>query len=170
MEPMLLPDGTYDTYNYQRGENGAAHVIIVGGSSGGSSGGLTDAELRAAAVPVSLASQPLPTGAATAALQTTGNTSLANLDAKHPSLVSGRVPVTSQDTNGEGAVRYITDTTAVTGLSARHVVCLTDTVFATFTRTGATGSITGVSLPAGTLLTGPVTAITLTSGAVAAYA
>lgn len=108
--------------------------------------------------------------AATSALQTTGNASLASLDTKQPTLVSGRIPVTSQDTNGEGAVTYITNTTAVTGLSARQVVCLTDTVFSTFTRTNATGSITGVALPAGTLLTGPVTAITLTSGAVAAYA
>ena len=74
------------------------------------------------------------------------------------------------DTNGEGAVTYITGTSAVTGLNARHVHCLTETVFATFTRTGATGSITGLTLPAGTLLKGPVTAITLTSGAVAAYA
>lgn len=78
--------------------------------------------------------------------------------------------VGTKDTNGEGAVRYITDTTAVTGLNARHVVCLTSTTFAVFTRTNATGSITGLALPAGTLLVGPVTAITLTSGAVAAYA
>jgi hypothetical protein len=35
-----------------------------------STGGLTDAELRASAVPISAASLPLPTGAATAALQT----------------------------------------------------------------------------------------------------
>jgi len=35
--------------------------------------------------PVSLASVPLPTGAATAALQTTGNTSLGNIDTKLPS-------------------------------------------------------------------------------------
>lgn len=74
------------------------------------------------------------------------------------------------DANGQAAVTYITNTTPVTNLNARQVVCLIDTVFSTFTRTGATGSITGVSLPAGTLLTGPVTAITLTSGAVAAYA
>lgn len=85
-------------------------------------------------------------------------------------LVGDRLKVTSQDTNGEGAVTYITNTTPVTGLTARQVVCLTDTVFATFTRTNSTGSITGVELPAGTLLPGPVTAITLTSGAVAAYA
>ena len=78
-------------------------------------------------------------------------------------------PVDTKDQNGTGAVTYITDTTAVTGLDAKHVMCLTDTVFATFTRTGATGSIVGLELPAGTLLVGPVTAITLTSGAVAAY-
>lgn len=41
------------------------------------SGPLTDAQLRASAVPVSAASLPLPTGAATAELQTTGNTALA---------------------------------------------------------------------------------------------
>lgn len=78
--------------------------------------------------------------------------------------------IATQDRNGEDAVTYITDTTPVGGLAARQVVCLTDTTFALFTRTGATGSIVGVALPAGTLLTGPVTAITLTSGAVAAYA
>lgn len=35
----------------------------------------------------------LPTGAATSALQTTGNTSLASIDTKTPALVGGRVPV-----------------------------------------------------------------------------
>ena len=43
--------------------------------------------------PVSAASLPLPTGASTSALQTTGNTSLSNIDTKTPALVSGRVPV-----------------------------------------------------------------------------
>jgi len=37
----------------------------------------------------------LPTGAATSALQTTGNTSLASIDSKTPALVSGRQPVES---------------------------------------------------------------------------
>lgn len=36
---------------------------------------------------------PLPTGAATAAKQDTGNTSVASIDTKTPALVSGRVPV-----------------------------------------------------------------------------
>lgn len=73
------------------------------------------------------------------------------------------------DVNGSGAVRYIVDTAAVAGINARQVYCLVDTVFAVFTRTNATGSIAGITLPAGTTLWGPVTAITLTSGKVAAY-
>lgn len=44
-------------------------------------GPLTDTQLRATPVPVSAAALPLPAGAATAALQTTGNASLANIDA-----------------------------------------------------------------------------------------
>lgn len=47
-------------------------------------GPLTDAELRASAVPVSAASLPLPTGAATEAKQDTGNTSLSSIDGKVP--------------------------------------------------------------------------------------
>lgn len=45
------------------------------------------------AIPVSAASLPLPSGAATSSLQTTGNTSLASIDGKTATLVSGRVPV-----------------------------------------------------------------------------
>lgn len=78
-------------------------------------------------------------------------------------------PFISADYNGRGAVRYTTNTAAVTGVNYAQIVCLTDTVFSAFTRTNSTGSITGVTLPAGTLLIGPVTAYTLTSGTVAAY-
>ena len=56
-------------------------------------GPLTDAELRAAALPISAAVLPLPAGAATDVKQDTGNASLASLDGKAPALVSGRVPV-----------------------------------------------------------------------------
>ena len=66
--------------------------------------GLTDAQLRATAVPVSgtfwqttqpvsAASLPLPSGAATSAAQTTGNASLASIDGKTPALSGGMVPV-----------------------------------------------------------------------------
>lgn len=48
---------------------------------------------------------PLPTGAATAANQTTGNTSLLNLDSKTPALVSGRSPV-----DGSGVTQPVSGT------------------------------------------------------------
>lgn len=60
-------------------------------------GALTDAQLRASAVPVSAASLPLPSGAATSALQTTGNTSLASIDSKLTS------PLTTNTTLQAGA-------------------------------------------------------------------
>jgi hypothetical protein len=43
--------------------------------------------------PVSAASLPLPSGASTSALQTTGNTSLSNIDGKLPALIDGLIPV-----------------------------------------------------------------------------
>jgi len=43
--------------------------------------------------PISAAALPLPSGASTSSLQTTGNTSLSSIDTKTPALVSGRVPV-----------------------------------------------------------------------------
>lgn len=45
-------------------------------------GPLTDSQIRASALPVSAASLPLPSGAATSTKQDTGNTSLASIDAK----------------------------------------------------------------------------------------
>jgi hypothetical protein len=64
------------------------------------SGPLTDAQLRAVAVPVSATSLPLPTGAATSANQATQitheaaiETAVESIDTKTPALVSGRVPV-----------------------------------------------------------------------------
>ena len=59
--------------------------------------GLTDTQLRASAVPVSAASLPLPSGASTSALQTTGNNSLSSIDGKLASLgqttMVGSMPV-----------------------------------------------------------------------------
>ena len=49
--------------------------------------------LSGGAVPVTMASSALPTGAATATLQGTGNTSLASIDTKTPALSGGAVPV-----------------------------------------------------------------------------
>lgn len=71
---------------------------------------------------------------------------------------------------GLGGVIYETGTTALSSIDVAVIQCLTDTVFATLTNTlGSGDAITGVTLPAGTLLYGKFTAITLTSGAIAAY-
>jgi hypothetical protein len=74
-------------------------------------GPLTDAQLRAAALPVAFTGQsvgitgsvaitaaalPLPAGAATSAAQGSGNASLANIDAKLAALEAGRMPVAVQ--------------------------------------------------------------------------
>lgn len=66
------------------------------------SGPLTDAQLRASAVPVSAAALPLPTGAATAANQVTAGASLTSIDAKTPALgaVSSILTAASAVMNG----------------------------------------------------------------------
>jgi hypothetical protein len=61
-------------------------------------GPLTDAELRATAVPVSAASLPLPTGAATAANQATEIASLASIDSK----LTSPIAVTFGNVTGDG--------------------------------------------------------------------
>lgn len=73
---------------------------FTGASAGEDYQALTDTELRATPVPFSAASLPLPTGAATSAKQDseitllgTIDTSVAAINLKTPSLVSGRVPV-----------------------------------------------------------------------------
>ena len=68
-------------------------------------GPLTDAQLRATAVPVSVS------GVATAANQTTGNASLANIDGKTPSLDSSKQPVIPSMTSAG----HLSVTTAATG-------------------------------------------------------
>lgn len=65
--------------------------------SGGPSGGLTDAELRASPVPVSVGSLPLPSNASTITEQTTQTTKLTSIDNKTPALgqtnMAGSTPV-----------------------------------------------------------------------------
>ncbi|MEP6587128.1 MAG: hypothetical protein ABJA84_00020 [Polaromonas sp.] len=64
------------------GAPSAANLTLLGAQA------LTDSQLRAAAVPISAASLPLPTGAA---LEAGGN--LADIAGKIPTLISGRTPV-----------------------------------------------------------------------------
>lgn len=54
--------------------------------------------------PISAAALPLPSGASTSALQTTGNSSLSSIDTKLPALVSSKVPVLSTESTPSTAV------------------------------------------------------------------
>ena len=86
-------NGTTISTGLGNSDSGTQRVSI----SSDSPKGLTDAELRATAVPISAATLPLPAGAATSANQTTGNSSLSSIDGKLNSLgqkaMSASVPV-----------------------------------------------------------------------------
>lgn len=90
---QLNTDGTGKKMDTQTTTTAGQHrqVFVLGDAS-------TDANVGTAYTqPVSLASAPLPTGAATAALQTTGNSSVASVDTKTPALgqttMAGSSPV-----------------------------------------------------------------------------
>ena len=81
-----------------------------------------------------------------------------------------RFAETTVDASGQGGVTITTNTTAVTG-SFTAIQVLEDATFSVFTETGATGqAMTGFVVPAGVTLFGRITAYTLTSGKVRAYA
>ena len=74
---------------------------------------LTELQLKADLTdtqPVSVASLPLPSGAATSADQTTANNSLSSIDGKLPALSGGRVPV---DIGGSGSITITSGTITV---------------------------------------------------------
>jgi hypothetical protein len=59
-------------------------------------GPLTESELQdLLPLPIAVEALPLPAGASTSALQTSGNTSLASIDGKLPPLADGRVPISA---------------------------------------------------------------------------
>lgn len=76
--------------------------------------------------------------------------------------------VATVDASGQAGVVNTSDTTAVAG-SFSALQCLADTVFASITEPGATGSLAGISLSAGTVLFGAFTGYQLTSGVVRAH-
>lgn len=87
--------------------------------------------------------------------------------------------LTQESLGGKGLV-VVTDTTAhtgatdfATGIGYIAINCLQDTVFASLTAASdapIVGTITGVTLPAGTILYGKFMTFTLTSGQILAYA
>lgn len=90
----------------------ASNLELVGTTA------LTDAQLRATAVPISAASLPLPTGAATSANQTTSNTSLSSIDTKLPTAITpGLLPVDTLAAVGVARQLAATAATANTALT-----------------------------------------------------
>ena len=73
------------------------------------------------------------------------------------------------DSTGTQGVLTVNSTTAQTG-TWRCITIINDAIFTSITETGATGSLAGLTLPAGLTLFGQFTAFTLASGAVRAYA
>jgi hypothetical protein len=113
---------------------------------------LTDTQLRASAVPVSVGSIALPTGASTLSEQQTQTTllgtidtdtgaiaaSVASIDGKNPALVSGRVPV-----DGSG----VTQPVSGTFFQATQPVSIAASVPVTGTFFQATQPVSAASLP-----------------------
>lgn len=93
MASSPLPPGAATSAKQDTGNASLASIDTKLTSPITVTGPLTDTQLRATPVPVSISSVPLPTGAATAANQVTGNSSLSSIDTKTPALVSGRQPV-----------------------------------------------------------------------------
>ena len=127
--------------------NNAAGAAAVNIQDGGNSitvdGPLTDTQLRATAVPVSAASLPLPAGAATSALQASGNASLTSIDGKTPPLgqaamaastpvvlASDHSPITAKEIRaGTSAISSVTASVSVQTLLAANANRLGATIY-----------------------------------------
>ena len=114
-------------------------------------------------------SLPLPSGASTAALQTTGNTSLGSIDTKTPALVAGRVPV-----DGSGVTQPVSGSVTVTQAIGTNLHTVVDaSALPTGAATSANQTTSNASLAsidskltAPLAVTGPLTDIQLRASAV----
>lgn len=143
---LVIPDGT----GYARITTSNKLPVI---------GPLTDAELRASAVPVSAASLPLPSGAATSANQTTIIASLSTIDghvdgveALLTSIFSTGIPITGTVTVGTHAVTQSGTWTVQPGNTANTTAWLVTGTGGTFPVTGtfwqATQPVSFTTVPA----------------------
>lgn len=123
--------------NLQAAKVNASHAFLVDGS--------------AVTQPVSAASLPLPAGAATSTLQTTGNTSLSSIDSKVPANLT--VTATRLLTDGSGVTQPVSGTvTANAGTGTFTVGQATGTNLHTVVDSGAVtaniGTTNGLALDA----------------------
>lgn len=101
-------------------------------------GGITDAEIRATALAVSLASIPLATGAATnAGITGTSSKTLTDLDAKLPALSNSKVPTEATITGSQYTIAISSVTTDGTVAAGKHHI---EFIFSS-TFTGTIGSV-----------------------------
>lgn len=117
------------------------------------------------AVLISAASLPLPSGASTSALQTTGNTSVASIDTKIPALGQALAAASVPVVLTAAQVTTLTPPAAITGFATSALQSTQDTsinsllkpasTLAAVTTVGAVTTITN-ALPAGTNLMGKV--------------
>lgn len=134
------------------------------------SGPLTDTQLRATAVPVSAASLPLPTGAATAANQATGNASLASIDTKLTSPLTVTGPLTDAQLRATAVPVSLGSSPLPTGAATAALQSNVQSAVGTSATTAITvqGSATGAALPISAsslpLPTGAATAALQTTG------
>ena len=87
------------------------------------------------AVPVSAASLPLPSGASTSALQTTGNTSVASIDTKTPALGQALAAASVPVVLTAAQLTTITPPAAITGFALDSSVTTTNTEIGIVTET-----------------------------------
>lgn len=119
--PTVVVDFEGDTTDLDSGAGTDNHAVIAIGlpaSGGHVVGGTSTNPLRTdptgtTTQPVSAASLPLPSGASTSALQTTGNTSLSSIDTKLPSNLT--VTSTRLLTDGSGVTQPVSYATTGSG-------------------------------------------------------
>lgn len=153
-------DGTPKYEPIPLGPSGRS-LIIEGNASG-------------VAVPVSVASLPLPSGAATSALQTTGNTSVASIDTKTPALGQQLAAASSPVVLTAIQMTALTPLTTLPTVSTiTNVVHVDDnggslTVDGTVTTTPPANASTNITQVGGTsIITGGASGLLAVSGPVA---
>jgi hypothetical protein len=136
------------------GAPSAANLELTGSTA------LTSAQLTAAGLALETTQQSINSRLATISSAQFQNGGWVNI----PGLV------TIRDKAGQDGGRYLSDTTALASVSYSYLIVITDSVFSTLTNAQSTGgSLTGITIPAGTTLRGIFTAVQLTSGAIALY-
>lgn len=147
-----------DTADGTAGASVPAVVQLVGGKDGSSNlqpikvstAGVVSVDGSAVTQPISAASLPLPTGASTSALQTTGNASLSSIDTKTPALGQALAAASTPVVLTAAQLTTLTPLSTVVVTQSTSPWVVSGTVAATQSGTWNITNISGtVSLPTG---------------------